>query len=66
MKDFTKNIKNELSLEEGLIEANNIKIFYRKIGNGPPLLLLHGYPQTHFMWHKVEPYFYETLYSDFY
>ena len=24
-------------------------------GNGPPLLLLHGYPQTHVMWHKVAP-----------
>lgn len=24
-------------------------------GNGPPLLLLHGYPQTHTMWHKVAP-----------
>ncbi len=24
-------------------------------GNGPPLLLLHGYPQTHLMWHKVAP-----------
>jgi haloacetate dehalogenase len=22
-------------------------------GKGPPLLLLHGYPQTHVMWHKV-------------
>ncbi|MEL6960945.1 MAG: alpha/beta hydrolase, partial [Pseudomonadota bacterium] len=22
-------------------------------GNGPPLLLLHGYPQTHVMWHPV-------------
>jgi haloacetate dehalogenase len=22
-------------------------------GNGPPLLLLHGYPQTHVMWHRV-------------
>ena len=22
-------------------------------GVGPPLLLLHGYPQTHVMWHKV-------------
>lgn len=24
-------------------------------GKGPPLLLLHGYPQTHVMWHKLAP-----------
>src|SRR5438128_11904286 len=24
-------------------------------GNGPPLLLLHGYPQTHAMWHRIAP-----------
>ncbi|HEV8567544.1 MAG TPA: alpha/beta fold hydrolase [Actinoplanes sp.] len=24
-------------------------------GDGPPLLLLHGYPQTHAMWHRVAP-----------
>lgn len=24
-------------------------------GAGPPLLLLHGFPQTHAMWHKVAP-----------
>ena len=24
-------------------------------GSGPPVLLLHGYPQTHVMWHKVVP-----------
>ena len=24
-------------------------------GNGPPLLLLHGYPQTHLLWRKVAP-----------
>jgi haloacetate dehalogenase len=26
-------------------------------GSGNPLLLLHGYPQTHVMWHKVAPRF---------
>lgn len=24
-------------------------------GEGPPLLLLHGYPESHVMWHKVAP-----------
>ena len=24
-------------------------------GQGPPALLLHGYPQTHAMWHRVAP-----------
>jgi haloacetate dehalogenase len=24
-------------------------------GSGPPLLLLHGYPQTHVIWHRIAP-----------
>src|SRR5262245_8280587 len=24
-------------------------------GEGPPVLMLHGYPETHVMWHKVAP-----------
>src|SRR5436189_6073622 len=24
-------------------------------GSGPPVLLMHGYPQTHVLWHKVAP-----------
>ncbi len=31
------------------------RIFTRIGGEGPPLLLLHGYPQTHVMWHQVAP-----------
>ncbi len=27
----------------------------RKGGRGPPLLLMHGHPQTHAMWHLVAP-----------
>ncbi|MEL7099817.1 MAG: alpha/beta hydrolase [Pseudomonadota bacterium] len=30
-------------------------VFARIGGDGPPLLLLHGYPQTSAMWHRVAP-----------
>jgi haloacetate dehalogenase len=35
--------------------STGLEIAYRIAGNGPPLLLLHGYPQTHVMWAKVAP-----------
>jgi len=35
--------------------ANGIDLHLRLGGNGPPLLLLHGFPQTHVIWHKVAP-----------
>lgn len=31
------------------------RIFARTGGSGPPLLLMHGYPQTGAMWHKMAP-----------
>ena len=37
------------------IDAPAGRIFARSHGKGPPLLLLHGYPQTHVMWHRVAP-----------
>jgi haloacetate dehalogenase len=30
-------------------------------GSGPPLLLLHGFPETHLMWHRVVPALAETF-----
>ena len=35
--------------------AKNINIAICSKGSGPPLLLLHGYPQTGYMWHKIAP-----------
>ena len=35
--------------------VNGVEIAYRTGGRGPALLLLHGYPQTHAIWHKVVP-----------
>lgn len=37
----------------GYAAVNGQQIFYRSGGSGVPLLLLHGFPQTHFMWHQV-------------
>ena len=36
-------------------EANGKRFRLRRGGEGPPLLLLHGNPQTHSMWHAVAP-----------
>ena len=36
-------------------EANGKHFRLRRAGEGPPLLLLHGNPQTHAMWHRVAP-----------
>jgi len=35
------------------LTGDGVEIFARVGGSGPPLLLLHGYPQTHAMWHPV-------------
>jgi haloacetate dehalogenase len=37
------------------IDTDETTIFARTAGSGPPLLLLHGFPQTHLMWRDVAP-----------
>lgn len=37
------------------IDTSAGKLFARSGGNGPPLLLLHGYAQSNVMWHRVAP-----------
>jgi haloacetate dehalogenase len=37
------------------ISTDDTSIFVRWFGAGPPLLLLHGFPQTHLMWRAVAP-----------
>ena len=41
--------------ESSMIDAGEAEIRVRHGGSGPPLLLLHGNPQTHVMWHEVAP-----------
>jgi len=45
---FNGFIKKFVKIKKG-------KIFCRVGGKGIPLLLLHGYPQTHLIWHKTAP-----------
>jgi haloacetate dehalogenase len=33
--------------------VNGIRMHYRRAGEGSPVVLLHGWPQTSFCWHKV-------------
>ena len=37
------------------VDADGVRIRAAVGGAGPPLLLLHGHPQTHLTWHKVVP-----------
>lgn len=34
-------------------DVNGVTIHFQHGGSGPPLLMLHGYPQTHVIWHKI-------------
>ena len=47
--DFFKNFKIYY------LKTSKGEIRYRKAGTGPGILMLHGNPQTHVMWHKVAP-----------
>jgi haloacetate dehalogenase len=40
---------------EHLLQARGAPVHARVGGRGPPLLLLHGYPQTLAIWHRVAP-----------
>jgi haloacetate dehalogenase len=41
--------------ETAELETGETSIFARWSGSGSPILLLHGFPQTHLMWRRVAP-----------
>ena len=43
------------------VDLDGVRINARRAGAGPPLLLLHGYPQSMVMWHRIAP----SLAADF-
>jgi haloacetate dehalogenase len=50
-------LEDEMTGFDGFVgihhRVGGIRLFARHGGNGPPLLLLHGFPQTHAMWRRV-------------
>ena len=46
---------------DGRVDVGDAELRVRRGGDGPPLLFVHGYPETHAMWHELAP----TLADDF-
>ena len=42
-------------------DMDGVSIRFAVGGSGPPLLLLHGHPQTHLTWHKIAPHLAERF-----
>lgn len=52
-KDVAEKLFPEFEQTEVRTSGATIPILHK--GDGPPVLLLHGYPETHVTWHKVAP-----------
>jgi haloacetate dehalogenase len=52
LDDFSSELIEVPDTTEG---GATVAIHTRVAGSGPPLLLLHGYPETHAMWDRVAP-----------
>ncbi|MDH3858372.1 MAG: alpha/beta hydrolase [Gammaproteobacteria bacterium] len=46
---FPENFKQQI------ISVNGVALSVTTGGDGPPLFLLHGFPQTHVIWHRIAP-----------
>ncbi|MBI4609363.1 MAG: alpha/beta hydrolase [Candidatus Rokubacteria bacterium] len=44
-----------VAVEHGVIRVNGVRLHFRAAGAGPPMVLLHGWPQTSYAWRKVMP-----------
>ena len=44
-----------IGFSENTLETGRGLVFQCRGGDGPPLLLLHGFPQTHLMWRDIAP-----------
>ncbi|OXM74180.1 alpha/beta hydrolase [Amycolatopsis thermalba] len=40
-------------MDSHMATVNGIRMHYRRAGEGPPVVLLHGWPQTSYCWHRI-------------
>ena len=52
---YLKIMKNTETIFTRQTSNGPINIAYQVFGEGPPLLLVHGFPQTKIIWHRVIP-----------
>jgi haloacetate dehalogenase len=45
----------ELALSHHTVTVNGLKMHYVESGNGPPVVLLHGFPETWYAWRHQIP-----------
>lgn len=43
------------AFEHGRARVGEIDLHFRRAGSGPPVVLLHGWPQHSLMWHAIAP-----------
>lgn len=55
MTDVQSSLAEFEAFDVSDIDVGDVTLRVRHAGSGPPLLLLHGYPQTHKMWGKIAP-----------
>jgi haloacetate dehalogenase len=51
LDEVTESLFPGFEVEE--VQTGSARIHTLRKGDGAPLLLLHGYPQTHVIWHKI-------------
>ena len=39
----------------GFVDFDDLRLAYRELGEGPPVLLLHGWPTSSYLWRDVMP-----------
>ncbi len=52
---MSDTITGQSSINHHKVEVNGIRLHYVTAGCGDPIVLLHGFPETHYAWRKVMP-----------